>query len=387
MAKRILIAHQSTIPHYRVRFYELLEQMRPREWSFDVVYDTRESTNPRIFLEPVDHTRFQFPILDVKTRFLHAAGRRLLYQPFLSRARQYDVLITDTHLNNLSYPLASALQLAGVKRVFWGHFRDMNVERMGLPKRALEYVKRRLIHSADACFAYTPRTAAELISTGYPAERVQTLYNTIDTRAERARFEALRHTRDAARKQLGLEGRKVLLYVGRLIPEKRIPFLLELYSAAHHADASYHLLVVGTGPMQPAVMAAAGRLGATAMTYLGAISDAEKLAPYYLASDAYILTGMVGLAPLQAFCYNLPAIVFDEPIHSPEVEYLDERNSVMLPRDIKPAEFPGAVNQALQKFPLMNRDSIYHAIDHLALESMAERFIEGVNRVLALPRR
>lgn len=382
MPHRVLIAHQSTIPHYRVRFYELLEQMRPPEWTFDVVYDTRESTNPRVYIEAVDHTKFQFPILATRTRILSITGQRLIYQGFLHKALSYDLIITDTHLNNISYPLASLLQLAGKKRIFWGHFRDMNVEKMQLSKRVLEAAKHRLVRSASACFAYTAGTAEELIRRGYPTGRVTVLNNTIDTKAERSRFERRRGEREAIRAQWNLTDRKVLLFVGRLIPEKRIPFLMQLFAAAHRADPSYHLVVVGAGPMDSAVISAFQKMGKEAITYAGAVSDPEQLAPYYIAADAYILTGMVGLAPLQALCYNLPIIVFDELIHSPEVEYLNGKNSVMLPRNVSPGAFPDMLHQALERFPFEIRDALYESIRHLTLENMATRFIEGVNSTL-----
>ncbi len=34
--KRVLIAHQSTIPHYRVRFYQEVERLRPKWLAFPV---------------------------------------------------------------------------------------------------------------------------------------------------------------------------------------------------------------------------------------------------------------------------------------------------------------------------------------------------------------
>ena len=40
--KQVLIAHQSTIPHYRVPFYNSLNTLKPDEWRFEVVFDPDE---------------------------------------------------------------------------------------------------------------------------------------------------------------------------------------------------------------------------------------------------------------------------------------------------------------------------------------------------------
>ena len=63
--KRILIAHQSTIPHYRVRFYQEVERLRPDWWDFTVVYDA-EASKKKFFLA-LDHETFGFNIKHVRT--------------------------------------------------------------------------------------------------------------------------------------------------------------------------------------------------------------------------------------------------------------------------------------------------------------------------------
>ena len=56
--KKVLIAHQSTIPHYRVPFYEAVERLRPKWWEFSVIYDTAEARG-KSFLE-FDHRSSEF---------------------------------------------------------------------------------------------------------------------------------------------------------------------------------------------------------------------------------------------------------------------------------------------------------------------------------------
>lgn len=383
--RRVLIAHQSTIPHYRVRFYELLEQRRPADWSFDVAYDLGEARNPTIYTEKTDANAFPFPILDSRIVSVGVGGKRVIWQKFFAAARRYDAIITDTHLTNLTYPAVSLYALAGRKRVFWGHPRNMNVENMGRIQRLGQALKMRWLMCSDYFFAYTPAGRDEVVRAGYDPGRVAVIDNTIDTVAERAAFENLSPRREEIRKQLGVADRKVIISVNRLIPDKRIAFLLQAFEEAWRRDPSLHLFVVGSGPDTPLVQAAVERLGSGVITYFGAVSERDKLAPLFAASDLYVITGAIGLGPLQAFCHNLPAVGFELSTHGPEVEYLTPVNSVMLPGTTSAADFASELPDIMARFAEGSpRDGIYDSISHLTIERMVENFIAGVNAVFGI---
>ena len=229
---RVLIAHQSTVPHYRVKFYELLEKSRPADWSFEVVYDTVESASPRMYLEPVNWRDFGFPILDARSHMLTVGGRRLLWQNFFLRAHRFDAIITDTHIVNLTYIAVTMWRLIGKKRLFWGHVSDGNEAVTSIAKRCAERFKTMYLKRSDFFLTYTPRQADHLILSGYPAQRIAVLNNTIDVESEREYFEEIRSDAMDIRRRLGVDGRRVLLYVGRLLPSKRVEFLLKAFEIA-----------------------------------------------------------------------------------------------------------------------------------------------------------
>ena len=380
--KRVLIAHQSTIPHYRVAFYNLLNRIRPADWTFDVVYDVRESQRPTIYLEKVDSRTFQFPILDAKTSSLTLGGRRLLWQHFWRRAKHYDVLVTDTHLSNLTYPALLWHQFRGRKRVLWGHVRDMNRENPGRVKKLVESIKGRYIKSADGFLAYTNSGHDELRALGYPSERIVVLNNTIDIDAERATFLRLRAHRNRIRDELGFAGKKVIVYAGRLVEGKRIGYLLDAFRLLYRLDAGVHLAIVGSGALEGQVKSLRDELGTDAVSVFGAVTDPEQLGRILTASDRYVIPGYVGLAPLQAICYGLMPIYFALPFHSPEVEYLNPGNSWKLPAEMPAEELAGFMeNSFLQSTA---DDEAFRSISHLTLESMANHFAEGIARALGM---
>ena len=182
------------------------------------------------------------------------------------------------------------------------------------------------------------------------------------------------------RQQLGLQGKKVLLFVGRFTKSKRIDFLLESFEILQEKDSSFHLLLVGSGGESRQ------NDELDNISFLGSIVDLDRLGPIFVASDVFTFPGAMGLAPLQALCYDLPVITIDSSVHKPEFEYLSPRNSIVLRRGTTPEEYAEAI---IDLFKTPNRLktlrlSTWSSIKHLTIEQMAQNFIRGVNSILDL---
>ena len=116
---------------------------------------------------------------------------------------------------------------------------------------------------------------------------------------------------DALREELDLpRDRKVLLYVGRLSPEKNIEMLLAAFEALHARNPNtYHLVIVGDGPLRRVLPATRHRTGA--LTWRSYLQDNAKLARYYRAADLFIHPGVCetfGLVVLEAQACGLPCV-------------------------------------------------------------------------------
>lgn len=94
---------------------------------------------------------------------------------------------------------------------------------------------------------------------------------------------------------LGAKGRHLLLYVGRLVPEKRVGLLAEVM--AHLAPRGCRLAVVGAGPLAGELAAAPGT------TLVGFVRDPARLARLYASADVFIHPSNIeafGLGVLEA---------------------------------------------------------------------------------------
>ena len=376
--KKILIAHQSTIPHYRIPFYNALENLRPSNWQFEVVFDPRELQNKRFFKESIELSSFQFPILPVTTYPFTIANKRICYQNFWQKAGNYDLLIVENAINNLTYPLCQLHQLRGTKFAHWGHGKHRGVVNYSITKRITEKLKKASAHKANAFFAYTPGVKKYVAGQGFPAEKIFALNNTIDINLQRRAFEKFAPQKEAIKQELGLTGKKVLLFVGRFNKNKRINFLLESFNYLHKQDNSFHLLLVGAGGEKYFDKKQSN------LTYFGSVIQLEKIAPLYIAADLFVFPGLVGLGPLQALCYDLPIITIDAPNHMPEVEYLVPSNSIFLPTETTPHEYAQYIIKLFNECEYLSslKQQTWSSIKHLTIENMAKNFIEGVNKTL-----
>jgi len=377
--KRVLIAHQSTIPHYRVAFYQAVEKLRPRWWEFSVVYDPDEARG-KFFLEPSGG--FNFSTKPTRTYHWRLAGKEICFQTFPLQAWGYDLLVLGSEIHNISYSLAYFWHFSGKSIAYWGHGRDCASEKPNFLKRTAERAKVWLTSRADGFFAYTPGVREYMINKGVDGKTIFSLFNTVDIDKQRRAFDKLNSQRGRLRKNAGLEGQKVLLFVGRLNHRKGLPFLFDTFACLRKISSRYHMVLVGGG--DPAlVQTLKARCGEESVSYLGALSD-EELFPYYVLSDLYVFPGAVGLGPLQALCFNLTPAVIESATHNPEYEYLNPSNSLIFPGQTTVQEYAQGIHRHLENQAQWStlRSQAWPSIEHLTIENMANNFIRGVNTVL-----
>lgn len=117
------------------------------------------------------------------------------------------------------------------------------------------------------------------------------------------------------RRELHLEGKRVLAFTGRLVPHKGVNVILE---ALADLPTDVVLLVIGAGPRLPSLVGLARRLDVEArVRFCPAVSDEEL--PLYLAlADVFVFPSQnrlegFGLAVAEAMAIGLPVVVADLP--------------------------------------------------------------------------
>lgn len=104
--------------------------------------------------------------------------------------------------------------------------------------------------------------------------------------------------RKAVLQQFGLSDKPLLLFVGRVVEQKNIPFLLQaLHKIKESSD--FNLLAIGDGEGVVPYQKLAQELGiADRVKFAGAIREREPLRSIYAAADVFVLPSVYDNAPL-----------------------------------------------------------------------------------------
>jgi alpha-1,6-mannosyltransferase len=141
-------------------------------------------------------------------------------------------------------------------------------------------------------------------------ENVETLELGVDTKV----FHPDAVAGKKARQRLGLPSdRIVLLYVGRLSPEKNLKRLFCAFSLLNETDPSrYHLAVVGDGPLRGGLQQLAAETGQVSwLRPSNGASGASELADIYRAADLFVHPGVketFGLVTLESQACATPVV-------------------------------------------------------------------------------
>lgn len=155
--------------------------------------------------------------------------------------------------------------------------------------------------TVDGWISISQEIDAELAGQEVPRARRFLLPNGVDTR----RFAPLEtQARAAQRAALGLPDAPIVLFVGRLAREKRVGSLIELWPTIRSAHPDALLLVLGSGPEEAALRAAAGE----GVLFAGQVGD---VLPYLQVADLFVLPSAaegLSVALLEAMSTGLAVV-------------------------------------------------------------------------------
>lgn len=240
-------------------------------------------------------------------RHRHAVTSLLSFAGFLLRhGREFDVW--HVHQYGLHAALAVALGKAmhrpvvlkltsssaeGIEKAMGG----------GIAGSILHFLHRRVA----ACIATSDETRKEAIHFGIPIEHIHLIPNGVDS----GQFvPAPPEERAAARRALGLDCERLVLYVGRLSPEKNPLGLLDAWAAVDKKAREGALLaLVGDGPDWDQIYARVQAPNLANIVHLA--GQRSDVASWYQAADLYVIaSNREGLSNtmIEALASGLPVI-------------------------------------------------------------------------------
>ena len=108
----------------------------------------------------------------------------------------------------------------------------------------------------------------------------------------------------------------VLIYAGRLSPEKSLNFLLRAFNGAAQAFDQIRLLIVGDGPERDNLEDLVRRMGITDRVHFTGMVDYEEVPRYLAAANAFVISSVAEVHPLsviEAMGAGLPVLGVESP--------------------------------------------------------------------------
>jgi glycosyltransferase involved in cell wall biosynthesis len=191
--------------------------------------------------------------------------------------------------------------------------------------------------------------------------------------------------------QRGCRPGRVLVFIARLEPEKRIDLLIDSFGMVADQYPDLRLVILGDGSargdLERRVVRA--RLEAQVL-FEGAVYDEDRIAPWMAGALCMAYPGPIGLSLLHAFAYGVPVITHrDRQAHGPEIDALvDNCNGLLVSRD-DPAALATAIASLADDCAFRNRlaesaSATLSADGIWSLESMVAGFTRALRATASI---
>lgn len=216
--------------------------------------------------------------------------------PRLVASIRPDVVVCMGHIGNIGHwRLIQQKQKLGYRLVVWQCGYEYN------SSTAKAFLLRKFVPKFDHHLAYHSNARAYAIQHGAAPSQVTLMHNTINE--ERITIVPKTQARQMiARKHPEIGSRKILLFVGAILIEKKIEIILAALDCLARSDIV--LLLVGDGEHLPTIRAACR--GRDDVVITGSV--VEGVGPYFDAAEMYLLPGTGGLGINEAMAHGLPVV-------------------------------------------------------------------------------
>ena len=211
------------------------------------------------------------------------------------------------------------------------------------------YMKHLYFPMFDHHIAVSPHVAGEL----HEASRGHEVRRGVWVRPMGAQCDLFHPGRRHPQKRRWLENltgapdrRVLLLYAGRLVPEKNLGLLLKVvHWLENESPGRYHLLIAGEGSRRASFEQDCAARIPGAVSFMGHVRDRQTLADIYANCDVFLHPNPgepFGIAPLEAMASGLPLIA---PKGSGLTSYAHAGNAWLV--DAEPGAYVGAIRSVL----------------------------------------
>lgn len=376
MKDKPILLFQRIVPSYRVAMFRYLYQ----ELGI-VVCHSKPRKNGKI---NAAHEQMDYPNEMISRCYYQkdetAVVQNVLKPLFKDKPK---VIIAPFSVKYITTWLLFVLKpIFGYKLILWSHgIKSKEVDKPFQTMRGK--ISRWAYQKADAIILYSD--SIKKIFDLHIATPAFVAKNTLNTNGFKHFYNNLKvQGVEKIKKDLSFHHKYNLIFVGRLLPSKRLDILIEAFNIlSKKYQVALH--IIGDGEEMPYVLGKS-KINNDIKIH-GSIYDDSITAKYLFASDLMIMPGYVGLSIIHAFAFGLPMVTSRTtaagPFHAPEIEYLIEGENGVLCNMTKEsyAETIGELLEDKKKLNGMQKNALHTAYNDASVENFVNGFHEAVQFV------
>lgn len=186
------------------------------------------------------------------------------------------------------------------------------------------WIREKFYKLSDGLLLYGNRARQLLCKRGFDPECLYVVYNSLNHEEQcKVRDNCSAEVLKGIRQKLFLHSDlPVLIFVGRLTPQKKLPMLIEAAHILKKKGIELNILFVGDGPERKNLEQLVLSYSMTSnVVFYGACYAEEELGPLFMLSDLCVAPGEIGLTCMHALAYGIPVVTHDNPdLQMPEWE-------------------------------------------------------------------
>lgn len=290
--------------HYRIDLFERINTDNRIE--FKLLYG--KGFNKTKFINHQGPVSFRHKQLKTIQYHNEAKAQYLVFFPSLFcqlRKLKAEVVVVEGEsnmLNNLQVYLYSLFY--GTKIIWWGLGLIPGYQ-LSFYQKLYQPAMKKILKRSSRIIGYSEYSKSYYSNFINP-DKVLVANNCLDN--ESIDDEILKYREESLRlkKELGLQNKFVIIFVGALIKRKKVDRLIKAYhdNKATHPDSA--LIIVGEGLLKSELKSLVEEKNISDVIFTGRV--VEDVSKYFLMADLFVLPGLGGLSIHHAMVHGLPVI-------------------------------------------------------------------------------
>ncbi|MBD0778832.1 glycosyltransferase [Maribacter sp. ANRC-HE7] len=283
-------------PLYRLYVWDNMNSLENLDFTF---YLESENTHSNIEYIPLETLNEKFKWIEIKNVFFK---KEFYWQKkvFNSIFKEYDAIIFSGNPRGMSTWITSILaRILGKKVYFWTH------GMYGKEGKIEMFIKKLFFSIPNGIFLYENHSKQILQSQGINKNNLHVIYNSLDYDFHKEQRNK-KIEKGVFKKHFNNDS-PVLLFIGRLTPQKKLNQLFEAIKLIESDTQKFNVVLIGDGEEMDNLKTLSSSIKSQTWFY-GSCYDESILSDLIFESDLCISPGNVGLTVIHCFSYGTPVI-------------------------------------------------------------------------------